>query len=181
MLSSIVSNALRFVFHKDLRPLQTRQRQTNSRHQTISVYLFSARKNSWQSKQREERHWVQNSLFAFHLNINLMGAKDHLRDKDLKNSIASSSGCQLIVKVAFWPMGEFWRENQVVTETGKRTYIFVIRLFYQQFISFLIWTNTFKISIWTIQGAFPSNNVMSSTLKMQTRGRTPPGGDRLIG
>ena len=68
-------------------------------------------------------------------------------------------------------MGEFWRENQVVTETGKRTYIFVIRLFYQQFISFLIWTNTFKISIWTIQGAFPSNNVMSSALKMQTRGR----------
>ena len=67
-------------------------------------------------------------------------------------------------------MGEFWRENQVVTETGKRTYIFVIRLFYQQFITFLIWTNTFKISIWTIQGAFPSNNVMSSTLKMQTRG-----------
>ena len=123
MLASIVSNALRFVFHKDLRPLQTRQRQTNSRHQTISVYLFSARKNSWQSKQREERHWLQNSLFAFHLNINLMGAKDHLRDKDLKNSIASSSGCQLIVKVAFWPMGEFWRENQVVTETGKKGFI----------------------------------------------------------
>ena len=44
MLSSIVSNALQFVFHKDLRPLQTRQRQTNSRHQTISVYLFPAKK-----------------------------------------------------------------------------------------------------------------------------------------